>query len=225
MRLEGGCVGTLQSSFLLSWNFVANKDEPLHIGLFPVEKKIAENSKAVQVVHSGPDSDWPTIMEALFCGITMAKKRIYITSPYFIPNEAMLTALTTTSRSGVDVRVMIPYKSDSWAGQYATDSYIEKCLLSGIRIYRYKKGFIHAKTVVIDNDFSTVGTANFDYRSFSINFEINAIMYDEQINHQLATMFLADMEESDEVEPTRWANRNIARKFQESLSRLLAPLL
>lgn len=225
LRLEGGCVGALQASFLLSWNFVSNQNEPLSTGLFPINKPKITKPKAVQVVNSGPDSDWPTIMEALFSGITTAKSRIFITSPYFIPNDAMLTALCTAARSGIDVRVIIPYKSDSWAGQYATDSYIENCLLSGIKMYRYKKGFIHAKIVILDYQFSTVGTANFDYRSFLINFEINAVIYDKNINAKLASMYIQDQLECDEVELERWQKRNITRKFQESLSRLLAPLL
>ena len=225
LRLEGGSVGALQSSFLLSWNFVSNEDKPIDVGLFPKSNSAVKEPTAIQITHSGPDSDWPNIMEALFCGITMAKERIYITTPYFLPNDSMLTALTTTSRSGVDVRIMIPYKSDSWAAQYATDSYIEECLRSGVKIYRYKKGFIHAKTLAIDNQFSSIGTANFDYRSFSINFEINAIVYSENVNKQLAEMFKVDLEECEEVELSRWEKRSMARKFQESLSRLLAPLL
>ncbi|WP_400072991.1 cardiolipin synthase [Zobellia russellii] len=225
LRLQGGAVGSLQSSFLLNWNFASNNEVDIEKSFFPQNKPETEKPVAVQIAASGPDTDWANIMEAIFCAISSAKERIYITSPYFMPNDAILTALTTAARSGLDVRVMVPYESDSWAAQYAGDSYIEHCLESGIRIYRYCKGFIHAKTMVIDNQFSTVGTANLDYRSFSINFEINAMIYNQEINRQLATNFFDDLEECEEVELERWQNRGLRRKLKESFSRLWAPLL
>ena len=180
---------------------------------------------AVQIAASGPDSDWANIMEAIFCAFNLAKEKIYITTPYFIPNDSILTAMTTASRSGVDVRLIIPYASDSWTAQYASDSYIEQCLESGIRVYRYKKGFVHAKTMLIDDIFSSIGTANLDYRSFALNFEINAMIYNKDINQQMGEIFKADLIESEEVELHRWQERGIARKLKESFSRLLAPLL
>ncbi|MDO6819343.1 cardiolipin synthase [Zobellia sp. 1_MG-2023] len=225
LRLQGGAVGSLQSSFLLNWNFASNNEVDIEKSFFPQNKPETEKPVAVQIAASGPDTDWANIMEAIFCAISSAKERIYITSPYFMPNDAILTALTTAARSGLDVRVIVPYESDSWAAQYAGDSYIEHCLESGIRIYRYCKGFIHAKTMVIDNQFSTVGTANLDYRSFSINFEINAMIYNQDINRQLATNFFDDLDECEEVELERWQNRGLRRKLKESFSRLWAPLL
>ncbi|GMN09207.1 cardiolipin synthase [Croceitalea sp. MTPC9] len=225
LRVKGNGVGSLQALFLLSWNFAAKKEMEIGRELFPKNKPGASSPKAIQIAASGPDSDWANIMEAIFCAITMAEERIYITSPYFMPNDSILTALTTAARSGVDVRVIIPYDSDSWAAQYATDSYIEECLLSGIRIFRYTKGFLHAKTILIDNMFSTIGTANMDYRSFSINFEVNAMIYDSAINQEMAKIFLKDLKECEEVELERWRERNIARRFQESFGRLWAPLL
>ncbi|MBU2946012.1 cardiolipin synthase [Zobellia uliginosa] len=225
LRLQGGAVGSLQSSFLLNWNFASNNEVEIEQSFFPKSKPESEKPVAVQIAASGPDTDWANIMEAVFCAISSAKERIYITSPYFMPNDAILTALATAARSGIDVRVIVPYESDSWAAQYAGDSYIEYCLESGIKIYRYCKGFIHAKTLVIDSLFSTVGTANLDYRSFSINFEINAMIYNDGINSQLAEMFLDDLKECEEVELERWKNRGISRKLKESFSRLWAPLL
>jgi len=225
IRLEGGSVGSLQSLFLLSWGFVTDDDFKMNDDFFPKHIPETLESKAVQIAASGPDSDWANIMEALFCAITMARERIYITSPYFIPNDAILTALSTASRSGVDVRIIIPYQSDSWAAQYATDSYIEHCLESGIRIFRYHKGFVHAKTMLIDDVFSTIGTANMDYRSFSINFEINALVYDTSTNQQLAAVFDDDLRQSEEVDLKRWRERGIKRKLKESFCRLWAPLL
>ncbi|WP_446050940.1 cardiolipin synthase [Zobellia laminariae] len=225
LRLRGAAVGSLQSSFLLNWNFASHNEVEIEKSFFPKSKPEMNQPVAVQIAASGPDTDWANIMEAIFCAISSAKERIYITSPYFMPNDAILTALATAARSGIDVRVIVPYESDSWAAQYAGDSYIEYCLESGIKIYRYTKGFIHAKTMVIDDLFSTVGTANLDYRSFSINFEINAMLYNKGINLKLAATFLDDLKECEEVELERWQNRGLRRKLKESFSRLWAPLL
>ncbi len=225
LRITGGAVGALQSAFLLSWNFAAKENMEIEEILLPKQKAASQKPVAVQIAASGPDSDWANIMEVMFCAINSARESILITTPYFIPNNAIMTALTTASRSGVEVKVILPYESDSWAAQYATDSYIEECLNSGIVINRYRKGFVHAKTLVIDDMFSSIGTANMDYRSFSMNFEINALVYDKGINQQMRKQFNLDLEDCDEVTMERWKDRNINRRLKESFSRLLAPLL
>lgn len=225
VRISGPAVGSLQASFLLSWDFVCGKEETLQQEYFPTSVPEENDPVAVQVVASGPDTDWPNIMEAMFTAINQAKETIYIVTPYLIPNDAMLVALTTASRSGVDVRIIIPYESDSWAAQYATDSYIEELLLSGVRLFRYTKGFIHAKFMVIDDTFASIGTANLDYRSFAINFEINALLYSRKKASELKDIFREDLKDCEEVEKDRWLNRGIRRKLQESFNRLWAPLL
>lgn len=225
MRLRGGAVGSLQSSFLLSWNFVTEDETKIDQDLFPDNKPESQDPVAVQMAASGPDTDYANIMEALFCAMTAARDRIYLTSPYYMPNDAIFTALKTAARSGVDVRVILPYESDSWAAQYASDSYIEESLESGIRIYRYGKGFVHAKTMLVDNRLSTIGTANIDYRSFALNFEITALIYNEGINKQMADIFQNDLEDCEEVALKRWKERGVGRKLKESFSRLWAPLL
>lgn len=225
LRLQGGSVGSLQSAFLLSWNFVANDEIEIGKQLFPKIKPESPEPVAVQIASSGPDTDWANIMEAIFCAINSACERIYLTTPYFMPNDAILTALTTAARSGVDVKVIIPYESDSWAAQYASDSYLEQCLESGIKIFRYRKGFVHAKTMVVDNVLSTIGTANLDYRSFALNFEVNALLYSKGLNKQMSDIFYGDLNDCEEVELERWKERGIRRKLKESFSRLWAPLL
>lgn len=225
MRLQGGAVGSLQSSFLLTWNFVTGDETEIDQELFPENKPEVQQPVAVQMASSGPDTDWANIMEALFCSITAARKRVYITSPYYMPNDAIFTAMKTAARSGVDVRVIIPYESDSLAAQYASDSYIEESLESGIRIFRYCKGFVHAKTMLVDDRLSTIGTANLDYRSFALNFEITAMIYNKAINDQMAGIFENDLEDCEEVELERWKERGLRRKLKESFSRLWAPLL
>lgn len=225
LRIEGGAVGSLQSSFLLSWNFASKTELKIEERLFPKKKPKTDEPVAVQMAASGPDTDWANIMEAMFCAINSATERVYITTPYFIPNDSILTAMTTAARSGVDMRVILPYSSDSWAAQYATDSYIEKCLESGVRIYRYKKGFVHAKTMLIDDTLSIVGTANLDYRSFALNFEINALLYNKATNQQMFKIFQDDIKECEEVDLSRWQDRGIIRRMKESFSRLWAPIL
>ncbi|MBC2839441.1 cardiolipin synthase [Robiginitalea sp. SC105] len=225
LRIEGPATGSLQASFLLSWDFVSEDITSIDLDLFPEAKPETQEPVAVQIAASGPDSDYANIMEALFTAINNAMDYVYITTPYMIPNGSILTALTTAARSGVDVRVIIPYQSDSWAAQYATDSYIETMLRSGVRIFRYRKGFVHAKTLVLDDLFSSIGTANLDYRSFSINFEVNALLYSPAKATEMKAVFMEDLKETEEVELERWEERGFSRKFQESLNRLWAPLL
>ncbi len=225
IRLQGGAVGSLQSSFLLTWNFVTGDETEINHDLFPDHKPESQDPVAIQMAASGPDTDWANIMEALFCAITGARKRVYITSPYYMPNDAIFTALKTAARSGVDVRVILPYESDSWAAQYASDSYIEETLESGIRVFRYSKGFVHAKTMLVDDRLSTIGTANLDYRSFGLNFEITALIYNKAINDQMASIFENDLQHCEEVILDRWRERGLGRKLKESFSRLWAPLL
>ncbi len=225
LRIDGPATGSLQKLFLLTWDFVSGNTSSVTADLFPEIKPTSKKPVAVQIAASGPDSDWANIMEAIFTAINRARKYIYITTPYMIPNTSILTALTTAARSGVDIRILIPYQSDSWAAQYATDSYIETLLKSGIRIFRYTKGFLHSKTFVMDDRLCSVGTANLDYRSFSINFEVNALLYDRELALELKDTFLSDLQESEEVEIQRWMKRGFRRKLQESVNRLWAPLL
>tara|TARA_R110002051_G_scaffold162063_3_gene233617 strand:+ start:1631 stop:3091 length:1461 start_codon:yes stop_codon:yes gene_type:complete len=224
LRLEGDAVGSLQSTFLLNWDFVSNSKIDIK-KLMKSPLKETANTTAVQIVSSGPDTDWASIMEALFSAINSANDYIYITSPYLIPNAEILAALTTAARSGVEVKVIIPKDSDSWAAKYATDSYIEQLLDSGIEVYRYTKGFVHAKTIVIDNTLCSIGTANLDYRSFSINFEINAMIYDSKVSTKMKKIFMEDLKDCESIDVERWKNRPLSKKLKESFSRLWAPLL
>jgi len=225
VRLEGSAAGALQSSFLLSWEFVSEATLIIDHSLFPDCTWETGDAVAVQIAASGPDTDWANIMEALFAAINGAREYVYITSPYLVPNDQIITALTTAARSGIDVRIIIPYRSDSLGAQYASDSYIEQLLKSNIRMFRYTKGFVHAKTMVIDDLFTTIGTANLDYRSFSINFEINALFYAKSTALELKQVFLEDLKDCEEVTLARWQDRSTGRRLKESFARLWGPLL
>lgn len=225
LRLEGSAVGSLQSSFLLSWEFVSKKEVILHNKLFPSNRPNTKDPVAIQIAASGPDTDWANIMEAFFAAINGAQEYIYITSPYLMPNDEIIMALGTAARSGVEVAIIIPYQSDSFGAQYASDSYIAQLLRSSIKIFRYKKGFMHAKSIVIDDIFTSIGSANLDYRSFSINFEINAMLYSMDIAKEMKKVFLEDLRECEEVNLEGWTERSVTRKLKESVCRLWAPLL
>lgn len=223
LRMEGEAVKSLQIHFLMTWDFVSNEKFKVTKTYFP-ETSI-ENEAPVQIAASGPDTDWANIMEAIFTAILTAESYVYITTPYFIPNDEILSALQVASKSGVEVKLLIPKESDSWTAKYATDSYLEPLLEAGVQVYRYTKGFIHAKTIVVDDLFSTIGTSNIDYRSFSINFEINALIYNQKESKLLKKIFEDDLKDSEKVTLNKWQARPKTDLLKESFCRLWSPLL
>lgn len=223
LKVIGEAVQSLQIHFLTNWDFVSKDKLIISEKYFP--KIIIEKELPIQIAASGPDTDWANIMEAIFTAINNAESYIYITTPYFIPNEQIYTALQVAAKSGISVKLLIPKKSDSKIAKYATDSYLEDLLRANVKVYRYTKGFIHAKTIVIDDIFSTVGTSNMDNRSFNINFEINALIYNKSKAIELKQMFEDDLCDSELVDFTEWENRSTIKKLKESISRLWAPLL
>ena len=223
LRIEGEAVKSLQINFFTTWDFVSNTRMEINKTYFP-EVKIATDT-AMQIASSGPDTDTPKIMEAIFLAIATAKKYVYITTPYFVPNDQIITALLVAAKSDVDVRVLIPKISDSWVVQHATNSYLEQLLAGQVKIYKYTKGFIHAKTLVVDDLFSTIGTSNMDYRSFNINFEINAFIYNKDHSKELKEHFLEDLKDSEQIRQEDWNTRSKLEKFKESYCRLWSPLI
>jgi cardiolipin synthase len=187
--------------------------------------KKAKEKCLLQITASGADSDWASIMQAYFTAITTAKKNVHISSPYFMPNGSILMALKTVAMSGVDVRVLIPFKSDSFMTYWGTLSYIEELLEAGVRIFFYKGGFNHSKIMMVDGIMATVGTANMDVRSFEQNFEVNALIYNESATMDMRTRFLEDLEKSEEVELINWRERSRSQRLKESMARLFTPLL
>lgn len=223
LRIVGEAVKSLQIHFFTTWDFVSNDKLRIVKAYFP--KTECKRDVAIQIAASGPDTDWANIMEAIFTAITSADNYVYITTPYFVPNDEIITAITVASKSGVDVKLIIPKKSDSKVVKHATNSYLDKLLQAGVKVYKYKKGFIHAKTMVVDDIFSTVGTSNMDYRSFNINFEINALIYDKENSKILKRHFEDDLKECEEVDYKAYLNRSRLTKLKESFSRLWSPLI
>jgi cardiolipin synthase len=220
--IKGEAVATLNSVFMVDWYFVSDillTDEPGHFEFEKVPDKCW-----IQMASSGPDSDWANIMQVYFSAIATARKSIYISTPYFSPDESILNAMKTASLSGVDVQMILPDKSDSVVAYWNTRSYIDELIEAGIKIYLYTKGFNHSKYILVDNVFASVGSANVDMRSFDLNFEVAALIYDESFASSLLKVFLNDIANSTRVESDQWQKRKRTARYKESLSRILGPL-
>lgn len=220
VRIEGSAANDFEKVFSSDWFHAGGIEYAL-----PRIKSVYENGIPVQVVASGPDSDHRGIMQEYFTLIVDAVDYIYISTPYFIPGEAILTALKTTALSGVDVRLMMPYNSDSKWMRWCMFTYLEELLASNVKIYFYHGGFLHSKTVISDDIVASIGTANVDVRSFETNFEINAIVYDKNVTLDLKKHFFDDMEECEEISLKGFIHRSDRNKFMESLARLTSPML
>lgn len=224
LRIEGNATNLLQMQFLLSYKYASGGE------VFPFEDPYfnfdqAKGKVFIDIVGSGPDSNAPYNMNGIISVINSAVSDIKIANPYFIPNAQIISAIEIAAQSGKKVQLMVPKVADSRFVQYAMNSYMKIMLEAGVEIYLYNKGFIHAKTITVDNDISMVGTVNLDNRSFFINFEIAAYIYDKKINKQMRAMFDDDQQFCDRLVLTEWNKRPIYIKFMESVCRLFTPLL
>ena len=222
LRLEGEAVAALDRVFLADWDFVSGEELPPDGSLEHVVH--TGNRCLVQVASSGPDTDWATIMQVYFSAIATAKSSIYLTSPYFSPDESLLTALKTSALSGVDVRMIFPEYSDSVIANWNTRSYIMELLEAGVRIFLYRNGFIHSKYLLVDSIFSSVGSPNVDVRSFDLDFEVTALIYDEDFALRLGVLFAEDLKNCVEVTMQEWVKRKRRERYRESLARIFGPL-
>lgn len=224
LRIEGSAVHPLQTRFILDWTQASEAHDIQYADrYFPVIPQ--KGDVAVQIVSSGPDSEWEQIKDGYLKMIYQARDYIYIQTPYFIPDASFIDAVRIACLSGVDVRIMIPNKPDHMFVYWATYSNVGKLLKAGARVYIYEKGFIHAKQIVVDDRVSTVGTANIDMRSFKLNFEVNAFIYDKNDSHRLAELFEKDILDSSELTYEMYLQRTNMIKIKESISRLISPIL
>ncbi|CAN5260539.1 cardiolipin synthase [soil metagenome] len=224
VQINGPGVYYLQYLFICDWNFCAEQFLKLEDDFFCYEK--SKNGNAiVQIAASGPDSDTPTIMFSLMEAIGMAQDEILVTSPYFIPGDSVLDALSVAALSGVKVKLLVPGKSDSFIVNAAARSYYGEIMDAGAEIYLYKKGFVHAKTVVSDGQLAIIGTANMDHRSFELNFEVNSMIYDAGVAQQLRDAFYNDLKDAVKINPNTWKKRSLFKQLPEKIARLLSPLL
>jgi cardiolipin synthase len=223
LRIEGVAVWPLQRIFLEDWYFATEQVPPTGLDIFPMPD--SERRHLVQIVSSGPDREQMSIHRAFFTAITRATSRLWVTTPYFVPDDSMMTALCTAALRRMDVRLVIPKRSDSRLVDLAARSYIPELISSGVRVYEYLPRFIHAKTMVIDDDLAIVGTANLDNRSFRLNFEVVALLFDRGLNLELANAFETDLRDSRCIEPDELRRTSLLRRLGEASARLLSPLL
>ncbi|MEX1030306.1 MAG: cardiolipin synthase [Paenibacillaceae bacterium] len=222
-KIKGNSVFQMQALFLLDWNLASANDIPYDPMYFPVNS--SEGKVAIQIVSSGPNDNREQIRNALIKTINSAKHILYLQTPYFVPDESLLNALKIAALSGVDVRIMIPGNPDKHLMHWATFSYLGELLNAGVRCYLYRKGFLHAKTIVADGKVCSVGTTNIDIRSFKLNFEVNAFVYNSSTATMLKDIFEEDMKDCEELTLDLYNNRSMFQRFVESLTRLFSPVL
>nr|WP_275984126.1 cardiolipin synthase [Paenibacillus hamazuiensis] len=223
LQIHGSAVFQMQVQFILDWNLASERKLKTTARYFVQERH--EGSEGVQVLSSGPNNDREQIKNAYIKLIHSAKEKLYLQTPYFVPDESVLTALKLAALSGVDVRLMLPGKPDSLVVYWASYSYLGDLLRAGARCFFYEKGFLHAKTIVADGKVGSVGTANIDIRSFKLNFEVNAFIYGGATATQLTDIFERDMAYCTELTLDMYERRPRTAQVKESLTRLLSPLL
>jgi len=227
LRLRGPAVCDLQRVFCEDWDFAADErlsDSEGSDGLY-FRAKSAGGPYAVQVLDSGPDEDWRTIREVTFAAILKAKERVWIATPYFVPDVGLLDALRIAVYSGVDVRLVCQLFPDKWVPQYAARYYWADVLRAGVQVYQYAKGMMHAKVMLIDDEIASVGTANLDNRSMHLNFEVNCLIYTADAVRRLEASFHRDFADSVQLDYRVYANRPFAGRLLENACRLLSPIL
>lgn len=225
LRIDGGAVQGLMLRFLLDWNY--ESEEKLAYEDYIVRGRRGEGFRGagIQIISSGPDSEYEQIRDNYLKIINKAKKNIYIQTPYFIPDESVINALRIAAMSDVEVKIMIPCKPDHPFVYWATYSFAGDLLRHGVKCYLYRNGFLHSKVITADGMFCSVGTANMDMRSFKYNFEVNAVIYDRNVTEELEKIFLKDIGRSEELTKYAYDERGVGIRLKEQVSRLLSPLL
>ncbi|PLR75698.1 cardiolipin synthase [Bacillus sp. V3-13] len=224
LMLEGDAVYTLHTIFLLDWEYVSGESV---LKKRPQPKPIEEEELdgAVQVVASGPDTQQGIMSDFFYTLIASATKSIWIATPYFVPNEAIRTALRVAAVKGVEVRVMVPEINDSFLTQYASRSYFSELLRCGVEVYSYKKGFLHQKIIIVDGNLASIGTANMDMRSFHLNFEVNVFLFGTSSIRDLIAHYEKDIEDSELIRPVAYYKRGYIERTKESFARLFSGVL
>lgn len=221
-RFEGKGVHGLQSVFFIDW-YVVSKQLLKDKEYFPPIEILSNN--ILQVATCGPVGPWRTLLQATIFLIANAKKYIYIQTPYFLPTEGLNQTLLIAALGGVDVRIMLPKRSDTRTANMASHSYMDELIKAGVKFYFYKPGFLHSKLIVVDDAVTAIGSANMDFRSFEHNFEVNAYVYQNEFAEKMREIFHHDMQHSERVVASRWLKRPKGQRLAESFMRLFSPLL
>ena len=222
VRIRGKAVYGLQTSFLADW-YVVDRTLLTSSEYFP--KMEQEGNVVAQIVTSEPVGEWHDIMQGLIKALCSSRRYFYIETPYLLPTEEVVVALQTAALAGVDVRIMLPKRADTYLTHKGSLSYLDELMRAGVKVYLYRKGFLHSKLWVSDDELSSVGSTNMDFRSFEHNFEANAFFYDTGMALYLKEVFLADQKHSQLLSSKLWSQRSWKNKLTESVVRLLAPLL
>jgi cardiolipin synthase len=226
VRIVGEASAALQAVFLVDW-YNAVKENLFSAAYFPADATgPAEGDAPVQILTSGPDSQWAAIRQLYSVMIVTARRHVYLQSPYFVLDADIAEALKAAALSGVDVKVMLSTRASgnrlpSWAG----NTYIAEVVRAGVRVFLYGKGYLHAKTISVDSEICSIGSANIDIRSFSINYELNAVLYCERLAKGLEADFERDLAHCTEFDLADYQRRNVLIRFRDSIARLLSPLL
>jgi cardiolipin synthase len=224
VRIQGDAVEDLNERFLLDWCY-ASGEKISDYNKYAEEMSEGLGDVGIQIVTSGPDHKEEYIRNAYLKLINNAKRTLYLETPYLVLDSPILEALKISALSGVDVRIIIPGKPDHFFMKWAASSYVGELLEAGIKVYSYENGFIHAKTIVVDSTVMSIGTANLDIRSFKLNFEVNAFIFDDRIATDGEKQFMKDMEYSEEITQEVYNSRSLSLKLKESLIRLVSPIL
>nr|WP_087568867.1 cardiolipin synthase [Paenibacillus sp. MY03] len=224
-RIKGGAVALIQGRFIMDWSKATNYERQNIEKHFSFRPDHHPGNSAIQIISSGPNSQTEHLKIMYLKLITKAKRSIFIQSPYFIPDASFMDACKMALLSGVDVRIMIPNKPDHPFVYSATLVHVGELLPYGVKILQYEKGFMHAKTIVVDEEVASVGTMNIDPRSFRLNFEVNALVYDANVAKELHELFLQDSESCTELTKERYGERSNVAKFKQAVARLLSPIL
>lgn len=222
-RVTGPVVNGLQYSFAVDWSFMGGGLLDDRMPAYPFDAQTPGH--IMQVLSSGPTSRWSNIANVLFHAISTARKRAYIQTPYFLPTESLMRALQVAALSRVDVRIMIPRRCDSAMLRLGSYSYVRDCLAAGIKVYMYLPGMLHSKTLLVDDEFVSVGSTNFDFRSFEHNFEANVFVYSAEVNAAMSRIWNVDQAQCERVTPAGWRKRPMSQRAAESVVRLLSPIL
>ncbi|RSD29368.1 cardiolipin synthase [Mesobacillus subterraneus] len=225
MVLTGEAVYTLHNVFLLDWEYVSGEKVLENHRAVKEPKEEDELDGAIQVVASGPDTQQGIMSDFYYTMMSCATKSIWIATPYFVPDEAIRTALRVAAAKGIEVRIMVPEINDSYLTQYASRSYFSELLRNGAEIYSYKKGFLHQKVIIVDGNIASIGTANMDMRSFHLNFEVNVFLFGTSSIRDLVAHYEEDMEDSEKISPVQYYKRGFWERSKESFARLFSGVL
>ncbi len=225
MRIQGSAVLSLQIRFVLDWNYAARENLLQNVHMFEGVVSGKRDFCEMQIISSGPDNTIQQIRDNYLRLIHKAKESIYIQTPYFIPDESIFNALMVAVRSGIEVNIMIPCMPDHPCVYWATYSYIGDMVMAGAKCYTYNNGFLHSKGIIVDGKVFCYGTANMDIRSFALNFEVNAVVYDSQKAKEMEQIFKADLAVCKQITKDSYAERSLLIRIKEQICRLMSPLL